>query len=689
MRSKPYQILLTREGIRFPSANSAPIPQYKREYVEIPLLHWTGEPVEWKIDFVNQKQMGDAKDIIADEKLGEPIWETWDCFSFYCESVSWDGKKETLQCAGDGSEEAPFLNVNYALEVIYCIVSRTCFTIPVILHVSGVVDYPVFHRDSFKGCLIVDGGNFENKLPLKNSGYYSDLNIQGVHLFNVKYTQSIESKSVTCDGVFEHSKKVYVPVTLWKCSFKNNLEEPTEWSIGNLVESEVDATYSSIMGYSSYRSVCKAFSFLSVRLVYIDSPISPVSNFPLPTTIKHSEMILGKGVVHERRVNVFDCYFVLDSTINCDGGAFWQVANATKLNIRFTSEDYNSGTNIRSFDIRGKHTFASNLNISAVLKFTDDNKAECIGASMNLFDVQRCDIHIENCMIYSVILNMMNCHTTTKGWLMAVEQWPAYWWYDINFELENESDWLLDYVKIQNNTFDLNLDLEDQVSELFSLGNAHNNTFNIKSNSSSVDCPVSFKYYKKNTHVSRYFNNNKTTVVMSGESSNGTIYVTSDELHRALQHCPVGRYNYSFTATLTKPVRYFLGGLDSYVYVELLGTNPMCNSGAVFQYLLGEEPYHSSGRVIRSEEVFPTYNNLSKCQLGCNVGTSVRVEKIRRDGCNGLVDMIVDLYETIHTGSEIIYHRFSGYPVQDSEKHCLTGEVRTEYDETSTEPCSN
>lgn len=688
MRSKPYQILLTKEGIRFPSANSAPIPQYKREYVEIPLLYWTGEPLDWRIEYVNKKQMEEVSEILSGAKLGEPIWETWDCFSFYCESVSWDGKKETMQCSGDGSEESPFLNVNYALEVIYCIVSRTCFTIPVILHVSGVVDYPVFHRYSFKGCLIVDGGNFENKLPLKDSEYYSDLNIQGVHLFNVKYTQSIESKSVTCDGVFEHSKKVYAPVTLWKCSFKNNMEEPTAWSIGNLVESEVEAIYASVMGYSSYRSVCKAFSFDSVRFFYIDSDAYPVSNLPQPTTIKHSEMILGKGVVHEHRVKVFNCYFLLDSTINCDGGAFWQVANATKLNIHFTTEAYNPGTSIRHFDIRGKHTFASNLNISAVLKFTDDNKAECIGASMNLFDVQGCNIHTENCEIYSVILNMLNCHTTTKGWLMAVEQWPAYWWYVINFELENQSDWLLDFVKIQNNTFDLNLNLEDQVGNLFNFGNAHNNTFNIESNSSSVVGPVRLGYYKENTLVSRYFNNNKTTVVMSGELSDGIIYASSDELNRTLSSCPVGRYNYIFTVTFTNPVQYAGGSGSMYVYVDCLGTNPLCNDEAGFQYTIGEEPDSAFGRVIKVETVISKHNGLGNCQMGCDVGTSNRIEKIKTHGCNGPVDMIVEAHETTYSEIEITRHSFAGYAIMDSEKGCYTGEVRVEYDITTTEPCT-
>lgn len=67
-------------------------------------------------------------------------------FTVYCNSVSWDGKEDTMDKTGNGSASSPFRNVNYALKALGCY--RSIAECPkcnfyIRLVVSGVVDYKI------------------------------------------------------------------------------------------------------------------------------------------------------------------------------------------------------------------------------------------------------------------------------------------------------------------------------------------------------------------------------------------------------------------------------------------------------------------------------------------------------------------------------------------------------------------
>lgn len=67
-------------------------------------------------------------------------------FTVYCNSVSWDGKEDTMDKTGNGSASSPFRNVNYALQALGCY--RSIAECPkcnfyIRLVVSGVVNYKI------------------------------------------------------------------------------------------------------------------------------------------------------------------------------------------------------------------------------------------------------------------------------------------------------------------------------------------------------------------------------------------------------------------------------------------------------------------------------------------------------------------------------------------------------------------
>lgn len=122
------------------------------------------------------------------------IWKN--AITFYCDSVSWDGKVENMDRTGDGHINNPFKNVNHALKVIHCYLTSSCFQQKAVLHLSGTVDYPIIQPYSFQDSLIIEGNNITiaptvQSIDYSENFYYDKrgMVIYNAFLSNINYQQ--------------------------------------------------------------------------------------------------------------------------------------------------------------------------------------------------------------------------------------------------------------------------------------------------------------------------------------------------------------------------------------------------------------------------------------------------------------------------------------------------------------------
>lgn len=127
------------------------------QYAKPPFLMLPGNPPLEEVtlyDFkVNETSSGNPF-IVSEKKVK--------AYTFYCDSVSWDDSaiwensasytEEKVACVnsvnreGDGSKENPWKNVDYALQILNCIVDNLCCCY-IQLKVKGVIDYTVGRLD--------------------------------------------------------------------------------------------------------------------------------------------------------------------------------------------------------------------------------------------------------------------------------------------------------------------------------------------------------------------------------------------------------------------------------------------------------------------------------------------------------------------------------------------------------------
>ena len=77
--------------------------------------------------------------------LDDSFEEDW-YYTFYCDSVSWDGDSSTMDTSGNGTEDNPWKNLHHALLQMRCMIQSSCCRKFRIM-VSGVVDYSFYNSD--------------------------------------------------------------------------------------------------------------------------------------------------------------------------------------------------------------------------------------------------------------------------------------------------------------------------------------------------------------------------------------------------------------------------------------------------------------------------------------------------------------------------------------------------------------
>lgn len=123
------------------------------QYKNPPFLMLPGNPPLEEVTLYDFKvnEMSSENPLIVSEKKVK-------AYTFYCDSVSWDDSaiwedsasytEEKVACVnsvnreGDGSKENPWKNIDYALQILDCILDNSCCCY-IQLKVKGIVDYSV------------------------------------------------------------------------------------------------------------------------------------------------------------------------------------------------------------------------------------------------------------------------------------------------------------------------------------------------------------------------------------------------------------------------------------------------------------------------------------------------------------------------------------------------------------------
>ena len=89
------------------------------------------------------------------DKYGKITVTPTDVLSFYCDTSKYI---EGVYEEGYGSDEAPFVDINYALSTIWCILNKACFKVKAVLHiVNDVTTNEDISGYNFYNCLLIDG----------------------------------------------------------------------------------------------------------------------------------------------------------------------------------------------------------------------------------------------------------------------------------------------------------------------------------------------------------------------------------------------------------------------------------------------------------------------------------------------------------------------------------------------------
>ena len=116
-------------------------------------------------------------------------------FVFYCDSIEWDGNIDNMDKSGDGTQENPWKNINYALYQLKCILEESCDYIQ--LKVSGIMNYVINISEYFgtyiygKKRLIISWDNIQ----IEYHGGWLVTGVQEAHFidFNTEINLSIKS----------------------------------------------------------------------------------------------------------------------------------------------------------------------------------------------------------------------------------------------------------------------------------------------------------------------------------------------------------------------------------------------------------------------------------------------------------------------------------------------------------------
>ncbi len=153
-------------------------------------------------------------------------------YTFYCDSIAWDGMDDTLDTSGDGTLEKPWRNVNHALHELQCIINTFCCAY-IQLKIKGTINYTIKEY--------IDGKNKFIMAPWENESIDIDLfnmnngirNISGSILigFNVHiYWDVNQIKNVLYIEAFIIDRS-----QLYSCNANLEIEINTEVCPGNEV----------------------------------------------------------------------------------------------------------------------------------------------------------------------------------------------------------------------------------------------------------------------------------------------------------------------------------------------------------------------------------------------------------------------------------------------------------------------
>lgn len=139
MADTPFKIQMNQDGAILKTSSSSDetfivMPDYiKLEKASYPRM--AVNPIEpWTEEDSPPEDYG--KNII------DTTFEEQEYYTFYCDSVEWDGKYETINRTGNGSAESPWKNLYHALSMIDKISDRLCCRSLFRILVSGIVRKP-------------------------------------------------------------------------------------------------------------------------------------------------------------------------------------------------------------------------------------------------------------------------------------------------------------------------------------------------------------------------------------------------------------------------------------------------------------------------------------------------------------------------------------------------------------------
>lgn len=644
---KPRPILLARDGQAFENLEN--YPAYDFETVKVPLV------INSSLNYDGNRTDGDAfleeLSVEAEKPVSEYLkWETWDCFSFYCKSEPWDGNKNTMPTGGNGLKESPFQNMNIAIETALCVLEKYCFKIPVIIHLSGTVNYSLYYSNTnFRGMLIIKCESAVFDFTHASLRYYG-IKIPGVHIWDAVFEVSRKDDftfniSSSLDDVFLY------PSTAWNCTFNSEgvrLDLPNLYktkvvsdnTVGTqgMVESDIECKEISMNGLTIasgfYGQDFDYGEMVFLKPVCVDSRI-------------RSHNVRGGSIAFHKNSSVeitfgemgyFGCLAFIDSSL--------LVENGVSAEIHFC-QNSSFKCNAKGGDLDGT---------SCVLSFSSIENSDFVftGGFAGMYGHRMRDITVS----------------------ANVASFALEYLYDSINSLRYSDEGLFD------SQFD--------ISDGYIFVNEHESTGVLISHSRILNCSADiktkyyncdgFKIYNDAAVVPDDFDGNSCKITFVSQRS---YFSASAQIAREVTG---SAYSYNFSATVQNTITYDYVVMyrQFLAQVDFVGVDPLCSSGASFSYGFDKTPLQETGWKITREKALSYTNRPRTTYLAGTVGVINELDEHHVPGCNGGVVIAENYERSVYNGVSVT----TTYHTEDiamSPSGCALGKTVTR-DYTSTAP---
>ena len=636
---KPRPILLARDGQTFENLEN--FPAYDLETVKVPLV------INSSLNYDENSTDGDAfleeLNAEAEKPVSEHLkCETWDCFSFYCKSEPWDGNKNTMPTGGNGLKESPFQNMNIALETALCVLEKYCFKIPVIIHLSGTVNYSLYYLNTnFRGMLIIkcESAVFDFTQP---SLRYRGINIPGVHVWDAVFEVSRKD-----DFTFNISSTYYnifqYPSTAWNCTFNS---EGAKLDLPNLYKTKVvsDNTVAT-QGMVESDIECKDISMNGLTIAsgfYGQNYDYGETVFLRPVCVDsriRSHNVRGGGIAFFKNSSVeitfgeigyFGCLAFIGSSLLVENGVSAEIhfcqSSSFKCNGKSGAEE-------------GTHCY---MNFSSI----ENSDFVFTGGYANLRGIR-----IREITVSANVATFVSESITGMNLLRYSDEGL----FDSQFDIRD--GYMVDST-------------DDFSGSTINHPRILNCSADIKTKHYTCD---GFNVHSPAVVPDDFDGNScKITFVSQGSYFSSSAQIAKEVTGSA--------YSYNFSAAVQNTISYENGRAE----VNFVGVDPLCSSGASFGYGFDKTPLQETGWKITREKAFSYTNQPRTTYLAGTVGIINDVEELHVPGCSGGV-VIAKSYELNEYNGVSVTKTSHTEEIAISSSGCALGKTVT-HDTTSTEP---